>query len=56
MCFFLLNLTINPSVRATGGVYKGQGRVPGGLMNQIPVQIIPSYDKTILSMVVSTKD
>jgi len=32
----------NPSVRATGGVYKGQGRIPGGLLNQRPVQGIPS--------------
>jgi len=32
----------SPSVRATGGVYKGQGRIPGGLMNQRPVQGIPS--------------
>ncbi len=32
----------SPSVRATGGVYKGQGRIPGGLLNQRPVQGIPS--------------
>ena len=32
----------SPSVRATGGVYKGQGRIPGGLLNQRPVRGIPS--------------
>jgi hypothetical protein len=32
----------SPSVRATGGVYKGQGHIPGGLLNQRPVQGIPS--------------
>ena len=26
------------SVRATGGVYKGQGRIPGGLLNQDPYE------------------
>ena len=25
----------SPSVRATGGVYKGQGRIPGGLLNHL---------------------
>jgi hypothetical protein len=25
-----------------GGVYKGQGHIPGGLLNQRPVQGIPS--------------
>ena len=26
----------SPSVRATGGVYKGQGHIPGGLLNRDP--------------------
>ena len=26
-------------------MYKGQGRIPGGLMNQRPVQGIPSYKR-----------
>jgi hypothetical protein len=26
----------SPSVRATGGVYKGQGHIPGGLLNHDP--------------------
>ena len=40
-----LNSQSSPSVRATGGVYKGQGRIPGGLLNQRPVQGIPSWDR-----------
>ena len=32
----------SPSVRATGGVYKGQGHIPSGLLNQRLVQGIPS--------------
>jgi len=26
-------------------VYKGQGRIPGGMLNQRPVQGIPSWDR-----------
>jgi hypothetical protein len=37
-----LNSQYSSSVRATGGVYKGQGHIPGGLLNQRPVQGIPS--------------
>ena len=33
------------SVRATGGVYKGQGRIPSGMLNQRLVQGIPSWDR-----------
>ena len=35
---------VSSSIRATGGVYKGQGHIPGGLVNQ-PVRGIPSWDR-----------
>jgi len=31
-------------VKATGGVYKGQGLIPGGMVNQ-PVRGIPGWDR-----------
>jgi len=30
--------SIVQSVRATGGVYKGQGRIPGGMVNRDPYE------------------
>jgi len=32
-------------VKATGGVYKGQGLIPGGMVNQ-PVRGIPGSDES----------